>query len=199
MDMVSRSSLIAGVVLAMWVQPGPRAVAQPPVDDDDKAAEWKGSLDWSSEQRVPAGTQYFSGHLDLTLDEDDGGGLKGTLAGSQTQKLDLTTCPSVAVSPGNLTAHLTGKVVRQQVTIDVADPTYAPPTMSPCPTGGPPGTGGAIFKWPHFDEALRSLTPVDQYNYEFDREWTVPQRYPFTVHYTVKLQRSKLVPRFTDE
>ena len=178
--------------------PGPQAWAQPAADDVEKTGEWKGTFDWSAAQHVPAGMQYFSGHLDLTLDEDEDGTLKGRLAGSSTEKLDLSNCPSVAVSPGNVTAGLTGKFGRQQVTITITDPTDTPPTMSPCPGSGPPGTGGAIFKWWHFDETLRSLKPVDEYHYEFDREWTIPER-SITFRYTVKMQRSKLVPRDLDE
>src|SRR5712692_1195714 len=102
---------------------GQQVWAQPPADDDDKAAEWKGTFDWSARQPVPAGIQYFSGHLDLTLDEDEDGTMKGRLAGSSTEKLDLSNCPSVAVSPGSVTAGLTGKFVRQQVTINITDPT----------------------------------------------------------------------------
>jgi hypothetical protein len=177
----------------------PQAGAQPAGDDDEKTAKWEGTLDWSSKQPVPAGVQYFSGHLDLALDEDDDGQLKGTLTGSETEKLDLSVCPSVTVSPGSLGGRLTGKFAKQQVTISVADPTHVPPTMSPCPTGGPPGTPPGVFKWPHFDEALNGLKPIDDYNFEFDREWTVPQRYPFTVRYTLKMQRSKIMRRDLDE
>ena len=120
--------------------PGPQVWAQPAADDDEKAGEWQGTFDWSAAQHVPAGMQYFSGHLDLILDEDEDGTLKGRLAGSSTEKLDLSNCPSVAVSPGNVTAGLTGKFVRQQVTITITDPSDTPPTMSPCPGSGPPGT-----------------------------------------------------------
>src|SRR5436305_14539563 len=119
---------------------GQQARTQTGAEDDEKRAEWKGTLDWSSEQRVPAGMQYFSGHLDLGLDEDEGGVLKGTLTGNQSEKLDLSTCPSVAVSPGTLGAQLTGKFTRQQVTISVADPTSTPPQMISCPGSGPPDT-----------------------------------------------------------
>jgi hypothetical protein len=173
--------------------------AQAPAGTGGKAGEWKGAFDWSARQPVPSGMQHFSGHLDLTLDEDKDGVLKGTLTGSQTEKLDLTSCPSEAVAPGRVGASLTGTVAQQKVTINVTAPTYTPPQMSPCPTGGRPGTSGAIFVFPHFDEALNSLTPVDEYNYEFDREWTVVTgRYPFTLHFTVKLQRSKILRRYVD-
>lgn len=177
---------------------GQQARARPVADDDEKSAEWQGTFDWSAEQRVPAGMQYFSGHLDLTLDEDEDGVLKGTLMGSQSEKLDLSNCPSVAVSPGSLGARLTGKFTRQQVTISVADPTSTPPQMSPCPGSGPPGTPPAVFKWPHFDEALHGLKPVNEYQYEFDREWTMPQMYPYTVRYTVKMQRTETMRRAAD-
>jgi len=102
----------------------------------------------------------------------------------------------MAVSPGTVTARLTGTFAEQKVTVNMTDPTYTPPQMSPCPTGGPPGTSGAVFTFPHFDEALRSLAPVDKHNYEFDREWTVVVgRYPFTLHYTVKFRRVAIFPR----
>lgn len=163
--------------------------------DDEKAGEWKGTFDWSARQPVPSGVQHFSGHLDMALDEYEDGTLKGSLVGNQMQKLE-TSCPSVAVSPGNVTARLTGNIAQKKVTIDVSDRNYTPPQMSPCPTGGPPATSGAIFVFPHFDEAFRSLTPVDKFNYEFDREWTVATgRYPFTLHYTVKFQRVAILPR----
>lgn len=187
------------VSLAVIGMLGQQARPQTAAEDDEKRAEWKGTLDWSSEQRVSAGMQYFSGHLDLGLDEDEGGVLKGTLTGNQSEKLDLSTCPSVAVSPGSLGAQLTGKFTRQQVTISVADPTSTPPQMSPCPGSGPPATPPAVFRWPHFDEALRSLKPVDEYHYEFDREWMMPGMYPYTVRYTLKVQRSKIIPRDLDE
>ena len=174
------------------------ASAQAPAGDE-KTGEWKGTFDWLARQPVPAGTQYFSGHLDLTLDEDKDGTLKGRLTGNQTEKLDLTSCPSVALSPGNVTARLTGTFVKQNVTINVSEPSYTPPQMSPCPGAGPPGTSGAIFVFPHFDEALHSLTPVDEYHYEFDREWIVKLGvYPFSLHYTVKFQRSELRRRYVD-
>jgi hypothetical protein len=177
---------------------GHPATAQPSAAEDEKTGEWKGTFDWWARQPVPSGTQYFSGHLDLNLDEDEGGALKGTITGSNTEKLD-TSCPSVTLSPGNFTARLIGKVVRQKVTISVTDPIYTNPRMSPCPNAGPPGSSGAVHKFPHFDEALRGLTPVDEYNYEFDREWTfVIGRYPITLHYTVKLQRVEILPRAAD-
>jgi hypothetical protein len=173
--------------------------AQAPGDGNEKTGEWKGTFDWSARQPVPAGTQYFSGHLDLTLDEYDESELKGSLTGNQTQKLDLTVCPSVALSPGNVAARLTGNLAQQQVTINVTERNYTPPQMSPCPNGGPPGTSGAIFVFPHFDEAFRSLTPVDKHNYTFDREWTVNSgRYPFTLQYTVKIERTRILPRPAD-
>jgi hypothetical protein len=190
---VALTIFVTGSIMA-----GHPASAQPPADEDEKTGEWKGTFDWSARQPVPSGTQYFSGHLDLSLDEYEDGALKGTLIGSQTEKLE-TSCPSVALSPGTAAARLTGKVVRQEVTINVSDPTTTPPRMSPCPTGGPPAASGEMFKLPHFDEALRSLTPVDKYNYEFDREWTVVTgRYPFTLHYTVKFQRVEILPRAAD-
>lgn len=106
----------------------------------------------------------------------------------------MSVCGAV---PGRVTARLTGSFVERQVTINVSDPTFTPPQMSPCPTGGPPGAGGAIFKYPHFDEALRGLTPVDKFNYEFDREWTFPGglHSTNTLHITIKLQRISILPR----
>lgn len=78
---------------------GRPASAQAQAGVDERTGEWKGAFDWSNRNPTPGGTQYFSGHLDLTLDEYEGGTLKGSLVGSQTQKLDLTKCPSVALSP----------------------------------------------------------------------------------------------------
>ncbi len=189
--------LSLAVFAAVIAVPGPQALTQPAADDDETAGEWKGTFDWSAAQTEPSGMQYFSGHLDLTLDEDEDGVLKGTLTGSQSEKLDLSRCPSIALSPGSLSARLTGKFARKQVTIRAADTSYTPPQMSPCPGSGPPGTPPAIVKWPHFDEALRSLDPVDEYHYEFDREWTVPERH-VTFRYTVKMQRSEIIPRAAD-
>ena len=171
--------------------------AQAQADRGEKAGEWKGNFDWSARQPVPAGTQYFSGHLDMTLDEDKSGTLKGALTGSQTERLDLTSCPSVALSPGRVSAGLTGTFAEQKVTINVSERSYTAPQMSPCPGAGPPGTPGAIFVFPHFDEALNNLTPVDEYHYEFDREWTIAVGpYPFTLHYTVKFERSEIRQRY---
>jgi hypothetical protein len=182
---------------------GQFALAQP-TTDDEKAAEWKGTLDWSAQQPVPSGVQYFSGHLDLALDEDEDGALKGALTGNQMQKLEVSTCPSQTVSPGSVSARLTGKFARQQVTINAGGPSYTPPQMSPCPSiGRPPSTAVAIFTWPHFDEVLHSLKAVDEFNYELDREWTVTREYggvsaySYTIRYTAKMQRTEIwgVPR----
>jgi len=185
----------ATIVGGTEVAPINRASGQP-APDHNKKAEWAGTLEWSSQQPVPAGTQHFSGRLELTFDEDDAGGLKGTLAGTQSQKLDLSNCPSVAVSPGTLKARVSGTVTPQRMVIAVAEPAYTPPRMSPCPTGGPPATAPGIFRWPHFEEVFRDLSPVDEDHYQFEREWTVPQRYPYTIRYTLKVERvSEIVPR----
>jgi hypothetical protein len=184
-----------GTALALLVAAGWAAHAA----ESKKAGEWKGTFDWLARQPVPAGTQYFSGHLKLTLDEDEDGTLKGTLSGDQSEKLDLSSCPSVAISPGSVTARLAGKIVQQQPTIDFFEPTYSPPQMSPCPTGGPPATSGPVYKFPHFSEALHGLTPIDEYTYQFDREWTVTVgRYPFTLRYTIKFDRIEIIPRAAD-
>jgi hypothetical protein len=182
------------------VVPGRPVPAQSPAGEDEKTGEWRGTFDWSSRNPVPAGVQYFGGHLDLALDEYEDGTLKGALTGSQTQKLDLTVCPSVALAPGSVAARLTGQIADRQVTMSIAEPTSSPPQMSPCPQGRPPATGPAVFKYPHFDEALNSLALVGTNDYAFDQEWTIDwgRGFSSTLHYTVKFERIRILPRAED-
>jgi hypothetical protein len=183
-----------GCILATDHEP-----AQAQAGDGSIGGEWKGTLDWLARQPVPSGIQYFSGHLDLALDEGKDGMLKGTLTGSETEKLEVAWCPSVTVLPGRDAAGLTGNFAQRKMTMSITDPTSTPPQMTPCPSGVQPGKGGPIFVFPHFNEALNSLTPVDKWNYGFDREWTVEVgRYPFTLHYTLKFQRIGIFPREAD-
>ena len=171
------SLLAIGSIVAPDLDP-----ARAQAGDGSIGAEWKGTFDWTARQPVPSGVQYFSGHLDMVLEEDESGKLQGKLTGNQLQKLE-TSC--------SVTADLAGTFAAPKVTITFANPTFAPPQVSPCPNGRLPGTGGPVYVFPQFNEALLGLTPVDKWHYQFDREWTFTVgRYPITLHYTVKLQRT---------
>jgi hypothetical protein len=67
------------------------------------------------------------------------------------------------------------------------------PSSTACSEAGMAGTGAPVFKWPYFDEPFRGLAPDGAGNFVFDREWPrlVPQRYPTTLHYTLKLTRAQ--------
>ena len=144
---------------------------------------WYGSLDWSAHQMVPSGPQDWNGHADLALDEDGKGGLTGTLVGNQTQKLGLAKCH--AVTNGTVNAALTGTISAHKIAINVASQQSTWPSETPCAEGLSAGTGGVVFQWPQFNEALRGLAPSGDGGYRYDHEFPIPSG---TARFTLTLR-----------
>ena len=170
-----------------------RAVADDGSTNDSEVAEfptagdWHGSLDWSAHQ-MAAGPQDWSGHADLVLDDDGRGGLTGTLTGTQKQTLRLPHC--TADTTGTINARLTGTVTlsAQKITINVMDRQSTWPETTSCAEGGSAGTGGVVFDWPQFDEALRGLAPsADGSSYQYHHEFTIRGG---TARFTLILRRA---------
>jgi hypothetical protein len=163
------------------------------VEDGDfpTSGDYFGKLKFRSQQQVPAGTQYFTGDLDITLKRDSKGNLTGTLSGTQSEKLVLSTCPSETITPGRVAAKLNGVLKGTTISLDVSDGSASAPIMTPC-NGRQPGTASAVYAWPHFALVFHDLTPAANGSYHFDQEWTNPGGgFPFTEHYALQLDPVK--------
>jgi hypothetical protein len=148
-----------------------------------------GSLDWSSDQHVPAGTQHFAGHADIALGLDTTGKFAGRADGTQTQTLELSSCPSTTVTPGRVSARLSGSRSGDSLALAASDVTYTPPDVTPCPNSGKPATAGAIFTWPSTATALSGLARAPDGGYRYEGDVPVPMpMYSFTVHYRMILK-----------
>ena len=150
---------------------------------------FRGTFNWSIRQQVPSGPQNWDGRADLLLTDDGKGGLTGTLKGTQVQKLELSRCH--AETHGTISADLTGTITGQKITVKVLNGRADWPSSTACREGGMAGTGAAVFKWPYLDEPFRGLAPDGAGNFVFDHEWPIPQLYPTTLHYTLKLTRAQ--------
>jgi hypothetical protein len=152
-------------------------------------SDWQGTLQWSAEQRVHTGVQYFSGTIELALSSDGRGGLTGTALGTQSQKLRYAGCPaSDTVTPGTFRARLTASQSTDPsaLSIRVSEPAFAPPQVTPCPAGMP-ATAGSIHEWPGFHEALTALPVTGNDTIQSTRQAAI---HGGTVRYTVNLKRA---------
>lgn len=119
---------------------------------DFPTGQYYGSIDWSTHQTVPSGTQDWNGHADLTLNEDGHGGLTGTLVGTETQTLAISTCHGS--TSWTLNAKLAGDN-HISMSLNATDRHSTRPEEASC---GRARTGGDLFMWPQFDELLRQTT-----------------------------------------
>lgn len=156
----------------------------------DKHAAYLGVLSWGLSQPVPAGTQYSDAILDLALRDDGEGKLTGKLAGTQSQTLTLSTCPSTTVAPGIVKATLTGERDASTMSLVAEDVTYSPPQVTPCP-GGTPGIIGGLSTFPQTTVALDRLKG-DRARYRYHHKETVQAGpYPFTIEYSILVVKVK--------
>jgi len=159
--------------------------------DFPTTGDYFGTLKFKSQQGVPAGTQYFTGNMDVVLKRDSKGNLTGSLSGTQSEKLVVSTCPSDTTTPGQITAKLTGVLKGTTLSLDVSDGTSTPPIMTPC-NGRQPGKAPAVYTWPHFALVFHDLPQTGNGSYHFDQEWTNPGGgYPYTEHYLLQLDPVK--------
>ena len=147
----------------------------PPRPQNPAGGRWTGSLDWTVHQ-LAAGPQDWSGHADLVLDDDGRGGLTGTLAGTQTQKLRLPNC--TASTTGTVKASLTGTVTlsAQKITLNVPRPTDRQsdwPKTTQCIQGHSAGSGGTILEYPQLEQVFRGLAPSTDGSYRAAREFSI--------------------------
>lgn len=179
--------VVARMRLMLRVRPGQvGAVGATPTP---QPARWEGTYDYQMFQRVPAGDQISTAHVQLTLVEDAAGALEGTADGTVDATLTLSTCPSHTVEPATFHARLTGTRTPQRMNLALADQSWGPITVTPCPSGGLPGVigDGRIYR---VEEALEALTSEDGRVYRFHSERTYPSgQYPFTVTHQVEVHR----------
>jgi hypothetical protein len=155
----------------------------------DQHASYIGVLSWGLRQPVPSGTQLSDAVLDLAVRDDGHGKLTGKLAGTQSQTLDLSTCPSTTVSPGTVRARLTGKRNDSKMRLVAEGVDYTEPQVTPCPGAGLPGVIGGLFIFPQTATALAGLKG-DPHRYRYHHQETVPAgAYPFTIEYSVVVEK----------
>ena len=157
----------------------------------DKRASYLGVLSWGLSQPVPSGTQYSDAVLDLALRDDGHGKLTGELSGTQSQTLALSTCPSTTVTPGTVSAKLTGTRDDSTMSLVAEGVDYTPPQVTPCPGAGLPGVIGGLFIFPQTAAALQGLKGQPaRYRYHH-KETLYSGPYPFTVEYSVLVVKVK--------
>jgi hypothetical protein len=147
--------------------------------------DWRGTFIWWIRQQVPAGPQNWDGNADLVLSDDGKGGLAGTLKGQQLQELKLSYCH--AKTHGSLSADLAGTVAGDKMALKILNPWSDWPEETACVEGTSAKTGGIVFRWTYLAEAFGGLIADGHGNYVFERSWDIPQRYPTTLHYALKL------------
>ncbi len=175
---MDRKTLPRGEVA--WVHLG-RSASSP--------ADWRGTFIWWIRQQVPAGPQNWDGDAELVLTDDGKGNLAGTLKGKQVQDLELSYCH--AKTHGFLSADLAGTVAGDKMALKILNPWSDWPEDTACVEGTSAKTGGIVFRWTYLGEAFGGLAADGHGNYVFERSWDIPQRYPTTLHYALKLTPAK--------
>jgi hypothetical protein len=152
-----------------------------------KKPTWTGELTWDVTQPVPSGTQYQEMSADVVVSETGPYQLTGSITGAYGQKLDLSTCASTTSTMGTSIAQVTGTIDDSGMHLAVAPGQGSPPTLTPCPEGGPPASMGDPVTFPQLSQLLATLAPQGK-SYSSHLDVTVPSgQYPFRVEAAVTL------------
>jgi hypothetical protein len=151
---------------------------------------WTGKVVGHIEQQVPSGNQIGDADVTVTLTEDAEGKITGVLDGTQTQDLDLETCPSTTSSPGRIHAQVSGTHEGDTVSLELGAVEFTPPGVTPCPGAGPPATMGSLIDplFPPLGKALAAVVRQDDGTFHAEASGTSGSMYPYTDSYTVDLK-----------
>jgi len=152
------------------------------------AGDWYGRLTWKARQTSGGGFGDFWGEIDLILNDDGKGNLEGRLTGTQRQFISAP-CSSHTVTPGQLSARLTGSYTASAKTMSIflVDPQSTLAVMGPCSYGGKPYSAGSIHTWPQFNNVLRNLTPRADGGFQASQTHPIEQG---TVEYNLILRQA---------
>jgi hypothetical protein len=173
----------------------PLARAQEPGGPD-----WNGQIQFNVNQPVPTGTQLFYGGIVLKFERDGDGNLTGEAIGTQKQDLNYAGCPSRTVAPGQLRGKLTGRYSSDAntMTLNLLNVQFTAPRVTPCPSGGLPGTSPSVHTYPGFEQVLGGLRPdTEDGAFTSMGQWTsCGGRAPCTVTHKVNIKPvTRTVPR----
>lgn len=136
--------------------------------------DWHGSIDWS--MRHPTGRVW--GRLDVTIDYDGQGNLKGRMAGEEYTEAQWATCRLTTRTPAKISGNLVGQYTpgRNTMSLRVADQQFQQGQMSISGCGpdlaGPFGGSGPLYP-PGLVELLNSLAVRADGSVEASGEWPV--------------------------
>ena len=162
--------------------------------------DWQGQIQFNVNQPVATGVQLFYGEIILKIVRDGAGNLKGDAIGTHKQDLKYAGCPSHTVTPGQLRGTLSGlyRSDSNTMTLALQNVQFTPPSVTPCPSGGMPGTSPSIHTYPGFEQILGGLRPdTEDGAFISTGQWTsCGARAPCTVTYKVNVRpMTRTVPR----
>jgi hypothetical protein len=151
--------------------------------------DWYGRIDWSL--RHPTGRHW--GRLDLTLDYDGQGNLKGQMTGDDHTEAQWASCRLTTQTPAKLSANLVGQYTpgRNAMSLRVTDQHFEQGKYSlDCASAsGMPFGGGGPLGQPGLAQLLNSLTVKADGSVEASGEWPVtPAHAKATLHMKLTLR-----------
>lgn len=158
--------------------------------------DWQGSIDWRTHHPTATGRNW--GRLDLTIDYDGQGNLKGRMAGDEYIDGQAATCRQFTLTPAKLSANLVGQYTpgRNTMSLRVADQQFQQGqwSTSGCEggtTSGRFGGGGPLYQ-PGLAQLLNSLTVGADGSVEASGEWpmTPASTAPNTLRLKLTLRRA---------
>ncbi len=163
--------------------------------------DWHGSIEWW----IPAPRSRVWGRLDLTVDYDGRGNLKGRMAGDSHVESPAVGvyCGMTTEAPAKISADLNGQYTpgRNTMSLGIADPQIEQGKYGVCavgPGGGPVRVSGQWFGGsgpigqPGFAQLLNNMTVRADGSVEASGEWPVaPAETQATLHMTLKLRKAQ--------
>ncbi len=159
--------------------------------------DWHGSIEWS----MPHPTGRYWGRLDLAIDYDGQGNLKGRMAGDAYTEAQALRgpCTITTLTPVKLSANLVGQYTpgRNTMSLRVADPQGGQGQMSfsgcgPGFSGPYPFVGVGPLYQPGLAQLLNSLTVRADGSVEASGEWPViPASMQSTLRMKLTLRRAR--------
>lgn len=163
--------------------------------------DWHGSIDWW----IPAPASRVWGRLDLTVDYDGRGNLKGRMAGDSHVESPGRGefCGITTETPAKISADLNGQYTpgRNTMSLGITDPQIEQGKYGVCavgPGGGPLRVSGQWFGGsgpigqPGFAQLLNNMTVRADGSVEASGEWPVtPAEAQSTLHMKLKLRKAQ--------
>ena len=161
--------------------------------------DWVGTLEFSTEGVTSGVKLTIKDQMDIVLEYDGQGNLKGTLVGKRHFKQDDNHDPSLGpyycswdiTIPNKLRGKLLGSYTpgAEVMSIQLVEPVVAPAPKKDCPGGGYIYSGDSIHDEPNFKSVLRSPKAAGKDVFRSSMEW-VTGSYTNRISLTLRRVRS---------